>query len=124
MSTSQVRRWPGTPAVVAFTAAVVAHLLGLYLPEVDSPDGLDVPGQDKVAHILLFGVVMVTGRLAGLAAGPLAGALLVHAGVSELIQHALLPRRSGDPLDVVADVAGIALGWYVSGLVLRHRSTG
>lgn len=34
----------------------------------------------------------------------------VHALVVELVQHAAIPGRSGDPLDVLFDVVGIALG--------------
>ena len=31
----------------------------------------------------------------------------------------LLPHRSGDPLDAVADLTGVALGVVVGGYVLR-----
>ncbi|MFD7951184.1 VanZ family protein [Micrococcus luteus] len=30
--------------------------------------------------------------------------------MSELVQHAWVPLRTGDPLDVVADLAGVVLG--------------
>ena len=33
----------------------------------------------------------------------------VHAPVSEIIQHAALAQRSGDPWDVAADLAGTAM---------------
>ena len=36
--------------------------------------------------------------------------LAAHAVVSELVQHWLLPHRSGDAADVLADLAGVALG--------------
>ncbi|MBK5248842.1 MAG: VanZ family protein [Actinomycetales bacterium] len=124
MTSPTTRRAPGRLAWAAFAAAVVVHLVGLYLPEVDTPAGLDVPGQDKVAHIVLFGLVMLTGRLAGIPAGWLAGALVLHAVVSELVQQLVLPHRTGDPLDVLADIGGILLGWYLSAIVGRHRSTG
>ena len=33
----------------------------------------------------------------------------------EVVQAALLPLRSGDPTDVVADLVGVALGWAGTG---------
>jgi hypothetical protein len=36
--------------------------------------------------------------------------LALHGIESELVQHALLPARSGDPADAVADLAGVAVG--------------
>jgi VanZ family protein len=44
----------------------------------------------------------------------------LHAVASELIQGAFYVWRKGDPLDVVADLAGIALGLGVFGLVRRR----
>jgi VanZ family protein len=35
---------------------------------------------------------------------------LVHAVVIELVQHLAIPGRAGDPVDVLFDVVGIALG--------------
>jgi len=40
---------------------------------------------------------------------PVAVLLAVHAVVSELIQHYLLTGRSGDPLDSLADLAGVLI---------------
>ena len=42
----------------------------------------------------------------GSLARPLAAVLAAHAIASEVIQHALLPSRSGDPADVLADLGG------------------
>lgn len=44
--------------------------------------------------------------------------LVAHAVVSEVVQASLLTARSGDPWDVVADVAGALAG------VARRRSGG
>ena len=44
------------------------------------------------------------GLLAGLRPAYLVGLLALHAPVSELVQHYLLPNRSGDPWDAVADL--------------------
>ena len=43
----------------------------------------------------------------------------VHAPVSELVQHFLLPGRSGDVWDAVLDLVGVALG--AAALVVRAR---
>jgi VanZ family protein len=42
------------------------------------------------------------------------GLVAAYAVVSELIQGFALPGRSGDPLDVVADLAGVAAGWLLA----------
>ncbi len=87
--------------------AVLVHLLALYLPGSPEP-GLELPGADKVVHVLLFGVpVWLLGRLTG-RAWLVAGIFAAHAVVSELIQLWFIPYRSGDPLDLLADLIGIA----------------
>lgn len=89
-------------------AAVLVHLVALYLPGSPEP-GFELPGADKVAHVLLFALpVWLLGRLTG-RVWLIAGVFSAHAVVSELIQHWFLPHRSGDPLDLLADLAGIAL---------------
>src|SRR5699024_7974371 len=92
-----------------FGAAVVVQLLVLYLPRVPSTGGMQVPGSDKAMHALVFALVMLTGILAGLNAKWLAVILVAHAVLSEVVQYTLLPHRTGDPLDAVADLAGILL---------------
>jgi hypothetical protein len=88
----------------------------LYLPDTSAAPLL--PGLDKIGHLAVFAAVIVAGVRAGLPARPLAALLIVHAVVSELIQHHLLAERSGDWRDVVADLAGVALGY----LLCRVRS--
>lgn len=76
-----------------------------------SPGGGDsFTGADKVVHALLFAVLAAaaSARL-GRGRGVL-GAVLAYAVLSELVQVAL-PTRSGDLLDVVADVVGALVGW-------------
>lgn len=109
---------------VAFVLAVAIQLLALYAPRVEVPGGADVPGSDKAVHALVFALVMITGVLTGLPARWLALVLVAHAGLSELVQHVLLPGRTGDALDAVADVAGVTLGWYLATVVRRHGSAG
>jgi VanZ family protein len=65
---------------------------------------------DKVVHVLLFLAPTVAGLLAGLRPGWVVGLVALHAPVSELVQHFLLPNRSGDVWDAVADLSGVVLG--------------
>ena len=95
----------GRPAWWLFAAAVSANLVLLFWPRVPGPPGT---GQlDKVVHLLSFAFVMWSGARAGIPIRALVGVLAVHAVASEVIQHTLLPGRSGDAADVLADLAGI-----------------
>lgn len=94
---------------LAFGVAVLAQLVVLYLPRTPS---VSAPAMtDKVVHVLLFAVPVAVGLRAGLSTRWVAVAFLVHAPVSELVQYAVLPRRSGDVWDVVMDVLGCSLSW-------------
>jgi VanZ family protein len=93
---------------VVFVVVLVAHLASLYWPRI----GIEGPvtWTDKVVHVLLFLAPTVTGLLAGVRPAYLVGLLALHAPVSELVQHYLLPNRSGDVWDAVADLSGVVLG--------------
>lgn len=65
---------------------------------------------DKAVHAALFGAVAWTGIRAGLRPVPVVAGLLLYGAASELAQEALLPSRSGDILDVLADTVGTLLG--------------
>jgi VanZ family protein len=89
-------------------ASVVVQLLVLYWPvvTVEGP----VSWTDKVVHVLVFAVPTF---LVGRALGSVRTAVIifaVHAPLSELVQHLLLPGRSGDVWDAVVDLVGVALG--------------
>lgn len=100
-------RWVGLGVVLA------GHLVALYLPGSPEPGGPEIPGLDKVAHVLLFAVpAFGLWRLAG-RWWPIA-LLVLHAPVSELVQSRFVPLREGDPLDLAADLAGIALGAWAA----------
>lgn len=104
-----------------FALAVAAHLALLYWPRAPAAGGL--PHVDKLAHLLVFAAVAWTGRRAALL--PIrwvAGLLVVHAVVSEIVQHLVLASRSGDPADVLADVIGVAVGTV--GGAWRHERAG
>ncbi len=90
--------------------AVLVQVAVLYWPR--PPDvGGGVPGLDLVVHLVVFGAVALAGRRAGLPAVPLLVVLGAHAVLSELVQAYLLPERTGDWRDVVADVMGVAAGF-------------
>ena len=99
----------GRAARISFLLAVAVSAVVLFAPS----DGgaAPFPGSDKVVHLLLFAGLAATTRwrfgsaIAGLAA------VAAYAPLSELVQGLLLSGRSGDPVDVVADLCGVALGW-------------
>ncbi|HRW17389.1 MAG TPA: VanZ family protein [Dermatophilaceae bacterium] len=110
----------GSPAgrLVVWTVVAV-HLVALYWPRVEVP--LDVPAlSDKVAHLLLFGVPVALAMAALRRPWPVVGLLAVHAPVSEWLQATLLPGRSGDWRDAVADLVGVAVGVLVGWWVRRR----
>jgi hypothetical protein len=103
------RSAPASRLVVGVAlAVVVVQLLVLYWPvvTVEGP----VSWTDKVVHLLVFAVPTYA---VGRALGSVRVAVLlfaIHAPVSELVQHFLLPGRSGDVWDAVLDLVGVALG--------------
>ncbi len=110
-------------ARLLLAAAVVIHLAVLYAPTSGVP-GDDVPFLDKVVHAVVFAAVAATGLLARLRRPVLAVALVAHAGVSEVVQHAVLPGRTGDPWDSVADLAGTLVGFAAVELSGGRRRAG
>ena len=96
-----------TALMVLLVVVVAGHLAALYWPVVTVSG--PVSWTDKIVHAVLFAApVLAAAAVLRRWRGP-ALVLAVHAPLSEWIQHALLPHRSGDPLDVVADLAGVAL---------------
>lgn len=105
-------------AVLACLALAV-HLFGLYWPGSPDDSGFSFPGADKIAHFLLFAApVWLLGRLTG-RVWLVAVIFAVHGVVSELVQYWFLPHRSGDPLDLLADLIGIAVATVL--LLVQHR---
>jgi VanZ family protein len=93
--------------------AVLGHLLALYLPGSDLPPA-GPAALDKVVHVALFAVptallIWWTGRPRTVIA-----LFAVHAVVSELVQGYLIPRRSMELVDVVADFVGIGIAWLLT----------
>jgi VanZ family protein len=94
-------------------AAVALQLVVLYAPE--APDlGADlIPFADKLVHCLVFGLATALWARLSRRVWVVAAVFAVHAALSEVAQGAWLPGRSGDALDVAADLVGVALGVWV-----------
>jgi hypothetical protein len=109
-----VSRAPGGRAALLglLGLAVAAQLVVLYAPSPAAGVPLFVH-VDKVVHVLVFLVPTAVALLAGIRPAVVVSLFGGHALVSELVQGALLPSRSGDPLDVLADLTGVALGVLV-----------
>ncbi len=100
--------------------ALAVQLVVLYAPR--APGTPLFPGSDKVVHVLVFAVPVLLLLLAGAPARLVVVVLGLHAVVSEVVQGAVLPDRSADALDVVADLVGVAVGWLLWRLA-RVRGT-
>ncbi len=92
-------------------AAWAALLFGLSsLPAGRAPSSpLSFPGDDKVVHAALYGVLGGLLRVALGRSGP-AIALAAAYGVSDELHQSFVPGRDADAFDWLADVAGAALG--------------
>lgn len=96
--------------------AVAVHLAVLYWPRPPDVAG-GVPHLDLVVHLAVFGAVAWCAVRAGLRPAVVVGVLLAHAVVSELLQAYVVPERTGDWRDVVADAAGT-----LAGVLLARRA--
>jgi hypothetical protein len=103
--------------ILPFVVAVLLSVIVLFTPASGVPTA--PPGTDKVVHLLLFALLMGTGRYARLPVAALFAGLIGYAAVSEALQWLITALgRGGDVLDGLVDVAGIGLGY----LVMRARS--
>lgn len=102
----------------AFGLAMSLQLVVLYFPQ--GPAGPQITGLDKVIHVVIFAGPALAALSAGLSARWTLGILAVHAPVSELIQQVGLPGRTGDLVDLAADVGGVALGALAYVVVSRR----
>jgi hypothetical protein len=103
--------------LVLLAIAVGVQLVVLYAPEgVASPPFLQA---DKLAHALVFLVPVALAVAAGLRRGAVVAVFAAHAVLSEVVQAVLLPHRSGDAWDAVADLTGVALGVLAGGFLGR-----
>ncbi len=104
---SSVSRMPRV-GLVLLVVALVVQLWSVYAP--DSPVQPSFANEDKIAHALLFGVPVAIAWASGLRPRLVTALIAAHAPVSELVQHFVLPHRSGDVWDAVADLVGVLIG--------------
>lgn len=100
-------------------ALILGQVWGLYLLVPGTGDPL-VPGQDKIAHAVLFGLPFALALVLGTRAVSLG--ILVHALASEPLQGLLTSTRTPDGWDTVADLTGIALAAALVVLVRSSRA--
>jgi VanZ family protein len=100
----------------------VAVLVSLYVLFAPSAGGAVLfPGADKLVHLALFALLAATTRWRFGGAAGLLAAVAGYAVVSELVQALVLAERSGDVLDVLADLVGALAGWWAGGRWLGRR---
>jgi len=99
-------------------AALAAQVVVLYLP--DPPpvaEAWSFPGLDKAVHVAVF--ALPTWALWRVWPSPVVpGAMVAQAVASEVVQGRWLSGRGADPLDLLADLAGIAAGLLLTRLPL------
>ena len=105
-----------------FQACLAVFLYGMFRPE--SPPEL-FEQSDKALHLLAFGALALTSRLAfpRLPGWLLWSTLLALAPLLEWLQKYLQPARQFSELDIAANLLGVALGWlgWLCLLQLRRR---
>lgn len=104
---------------VPFAAAVLLSLAVLFTPESGVPTA--PPGTDKVVHLLLFALLAITGRFAGLRTPWLLTGLVAYAGLSEVLQAVLPIGRTGGVADALTDMTGAGLGLAAFAPVARRH---
>lgn len=104
-----------------FWGAVAVQLVVLYAPAA-AGGGVEFPFADKAVHVLIYALTVWTGRKAGLPLDLLVAVFAAHSVLSEIVQETIIPDRAGDVHDVLADLAGIALGAILPGARVRHRN--
>lgn len=90
-----------TTLILLTPASVVAALTGVPVDD----RAVSVPGADKLVHALLFAALALLAPPFRLALPGLAA----YAVATELLQG-LVPGRSPDALDLIADLVGLAAG--------------
>jgi VanZ family protein len=78
-------------------------------------------GLDKLTHLLIFTVLLFFGLQAFLNHRFLIALwLILYAPIIELLQYYIFTYRSFDVLDIIADYAGLVLGWVGYQLINHH----
>lgn len=100
-------------ARILAAAAVLLNLLVLFAPRAPSVSTGGLP-VDKVVHLLVFAWPTVALIRLGLPRRWVVLGMAAWAPLSELVQWRLLDQRSGNPLDVVADLLGVSVGIWLA----------
>jgi hypothetical protein len=119
--TASERRRPVVGWVLLLVVLAIQVRL-LYAPDLAGPALF--AGADKVVHAGLFGLPALIALLGRLRPRQVLLLLVIHAPVSEVVQGALLTRRTGDPWDAVADLVGVALALGLWALLPARRDAG
>lgn len=118
------------PSILWTVVILVLTLLpGNYIPRVGSFWNLFLP--DKLIHIFLFSVLVVLlfsgfykqypGRGKRYITVKVLAFSIILAIISELLQALLPLGRSGNIYDIIADFAGIILGWLIFFQYLKKK---
>lgn len=135
--TPEINYWWAGVFVVTFTALCWV----LYTPADGSASGIlttllnhvselvpalnltDSAGLDKIVHSSAFATVTAAALLTGWRRDIVVGLSIIHAGLSEIIQAYFIRGRTGQALDIVADVAGILIAWLIVALLVKKEKT-
>lgn len=100
------------PKLLAWFITTIS-VVGLLLPLAPSLTQ-ELHLTDKLLHVVMFGVLTIAWLIAYRRHRTLLLAeLFVYAGWTELLQYTLVPGRTADVLDVLANGLGICLGWWI-----------
>ncbi|MBC8315800.1 MAG: VanZ family protein [Bacteroidales bacterium] len=123
----QNNRWAVLWGLLIFVLTCVP---GTVLPKL--PSYIDLFQPDKLVHTFIFAVfffLLVRGfRKKGTPASVSRNAIILTflislgvAGLTELLQEFVIPKRVASPWDFIANVAGCFLGWGVEGMWGRRE---
>ncbi len=101
-----------TARILPFVFAVLLSVIVLFTPESGVPSS--PPGTDKVVHTVLFALLAATALWARAGLRTVVVGLVAYAALSEVLQQVITPlHRSGDVVDALVDVVGVALGVFL-----------
>ncbi len=106
--------------MAALVAMFAVQTWLLYSPTPPAPPA-DFTGSDLVAHLVLFGAPTALLWWLWPRWWSVVG-MVTYAPASELLQR-LVPNRSSDVADAVADLVGVAAGLVIAGLVRRRTGS-
>jgi VanZ family protein len=119
--------WPGIS-----WALLILALCTFTTPSLDVPDLFDLIKPDKVAHFFFYAVYVILFQrsFSTMPSGsvysrnqyslPLLSGIL-YGGLIEIYQGLLLPNRTADYVDVIANAIGAIIGWMITRMMGRYR---